>query len=179
MVMDEGHLIGSRSREIANEMFTEELRRIVKQNRGKFLLLSAVLPNANDISQWLSGKQDNVVHDTWRPSSQRIGLMCYRGNRIDIEWQGEVPCFNSGFVKTNGDKKQSIAEAAIKLSELGAVLIYITRPDWVLPNARTMFRLIKDYPDIEECLLENNEWILGCRRAEPLDKYNEDYNLNK
>jgi hypothetical protein len=33
--------------------------------------------------------------------------------------------------------------------------------------------------DIEECLLENNEWILGCHRAEPLDKYNEDYNLSK
>lgn len=148
VVMDEGHLLRPKPREIANEMFTEELRRIVKENGGKFLLLSAVLPNANDISQWLAGKQDNVVHDTWRPSSQRIGLMCYRGNRMDIEWKGNVPCFNSGFVKTTGDKKQAIAETAIKLSELGSVLIYITRPDWVLPNARTMFQLIKDFPDI-------------------------------
>ena len=86
VVMDEGHLIGSRPREITNEMFTEELRRTVKMNGGKFLLLSAVLPNAGDISQWLSGKTDNVVQDTWRPSSQRLGLMCYKGNRIDIEW---------------------------------------------------------------------------------------------
>lgn len=173
VVMDEGHLLRPKPREIANEMFTEELRRIVKQNRGKFLLLSAVLPNANDISQWLSGKQDNVVHDTWRPSSQRIGLMCYRGNRIDIEWQGEVSCFNSGFVKTNGDKKQSIAEAAIKLSELGAVLIYITRPDWVLPNARTMFRLIKDYPDIDwgDDDLDWKRFNLVCQELEEDREY--------
>jgi len=149
VVMDEGHLIGSRPREIANEMFTEELRRTVKVNGGKFLLLSAVLPNATDISQWLSGKTENVVHDTWRPSSQRLGLMCYRGNRIDIEWKGEVQCFNSGFVKTHGDKKQAVAEAALKLSELGSVLIYVPRKDWVLSNARTMYGLLEDEADVE------------------------------
>ena len=173
VVMDEGHLLRPKPREIANEMFTEELRRIVKENGGKFLLLSAVLPNANDISQWLSGKQDNIVHDTWRPSSQRIGLMCYRGNRMDIEWKGDVPCFNSGFVKTTGDKKQAIAETAIKLSELGSVLIYITRPDWVLPNARTMLKLMKDYPDINwgDDDLDWRRFKLVCQELEEDQEY--------
>jgi len=32
VVMDEGHLLSPKTREIANEMFTEELRRIVKVN---------------------------------------------------------------------------------------------------------------------------------------------------
>lgn len=158
VVMDEGHLIGSRPREIANEMFTEELRRTVKVNGGRFLLLSAVLPNANDISQWLSGKTENVVYDTWRPSSQRLGLMCYRGNRIDIEWKGEVQCFNSGFVRTNGDKKQAVAEAALKLSELGSVLIYVPRKDWVLSNARTMYGLLEDAEDVDWGV-EDVDWI--------------------
>ncbi len=173
VVMDEGHLLRPKPREIANEMFTEELRRIVKANGGKFLLLSAVLPNASDISQWLSGKKDNVVQDTWRPSSQRIGLMCYKGNRIDIEWKGDVPCFNSGFVKTDGDKKQAIAEAAIKLSELGSVLIYITRPDWVLSNARTMMRLIKDSPDIDwgDGDLDWKRFKLVCQELEEDREY--------
>lgn len=173
VVMDEGHLIGSRPREIANEMFTEELRRTVKVNGGKFLLLSAVLPNASDISQWLSGKADNVVHDTWRPSSQRLGLMCYRGNRIDIEWKGEVKCFNSGFVKTNGDKKQAAAEAALKLSELGSVLIYVPRKDWVLSNARTMYGLLEDEADVDWDE-DDIDWIrfqLVCEETEEDQEY--------
>lgn len=32
---------------------------------------------------------------------------------------------------------------------------------------------------ISECLLENNEWILGCSESDSLKKYNADYNLNK
>ncbi len=173
VVMDEGHLIGARPREIANEMFTEELRRTVKVNEGKFLLLSAVLPNANDISQWLSGKIDNVVHDTWRPSSQRLGLMCYRGNRIDIEWKGKVKCFNSGFVRTNGDKKQAVAEAALKLSELGSVLIYVPRKDWVLSNARTMYGLLEDEADVDWDE-DDIDWIrfqLVCEETEEDQEY--------
>lgn len=173
VVMDEGHLIGARPREIANEMFTEELRRTVSVNGGKFLLLSAVLPNASDISQWLSGKNDNIVHNTWRPSSQRLGLLCYRGNRIDIEWKGEVKCFNSGFVRTNGDKKQAVAEAAIKLSELGSVLIYVPRKDWVLSNARTMYSLLENEADVDWD--ENDlDWIrfqLVCEEAEEDHEY--------
>ena len=173
VVMDEGHLIGSRPREIANEMFTEELRRTVRVNGGKFLLLSAVLPNAGDISRWLSGKTSNVVHDTWRPSSQRLGLMCFRGNRIDIEWKGEVRCFNSGFVRTDGDKKQAVAEAALKLSELGSVLIYVPRKDWVLSNARTMYSLLVDEPDVDwdESDIDWIRFQLVCEETEEDKEY--------
>ncbi len=149
VVMDEGHLIGAHPREIANEMFTEELRRIVTVNGGKFLLLSAILPNASDMSQWLSGKVENVVQDTWRPSSQRMGLMFYHGNKIDIEWKGDINCFNSGFVRSEGDKKQLVAETAIKLSELGSVMIYVPRKNWVMSNARTMYNLIKEESDVD------------------------------
>ena len=142
-------------------------------NGGKFLLLSAVLPNAGDFSQWLSGKTDNVVQDTWRPSSQRLGLMCYRGNRIDIEWKGEVRCFNSGFVRTDGDKKQAVAEAALKLSELGSVLIYVPRKDWVMSNARTMYSLLIDEPDVDwdESDIDWIRFQLVCEETEEDKEY--------
>lgn len=173
IVMDEGHLLAAKPREIANEMFTEELRRVVKVNNGRFLLLSAVLPNADDISRWLSGNNENVISNTWRPSSQRTGLMCYRGDRIDLEWKGEVSCFNSGFVRPNGDKKHAIAEAAIKLSELGSVLIYITRPDWVLSHARAMYELLQDSPDIDwgEDDMDWKRFNLVCQECEEDHEY--------
>ena len=149
VVMDEGHLLGANKRDIANEMFTEELRRIVRKNAGKFLVLSAVLPNAKDISQWLAGDENQVIKDTWRPSSQRIGLMNYYNNRIDIEWLGEFRCFNNSFVRTNGDKKTAIAEAAMKLSNLGSVLIYIPQNRWLLSQAKAMKKQLQNYPDVE------------------------------
>ena len=173
VVMDEGHLIGAKSREIANEMFTEELRHMVKINGGRFLLLSAVLPNAQDMSQWLSGTNENVVHDTWRPSSQRMGLMCYRNGRVDIEWKGEVNCFNSGFIKSTGDKKRLVAEATVKLSELGSVLIYVPRKDWVLSNARTMYDLLQDEPDVawDEDDLDWKCFNLVCQESKEDQEY--------
>jgi replicative superfamily II helicase len=119
IVMDEGHLLGKHERDITNEMFTEELRRIIRKNRGKFLVLSAVLPNAQDISKWLVGDENQVVKDCWRPSTQRIGLMRYHNNKIDLEWLGGYNCFNNSFVKTTNDKKTAIAEAAMKLLPLG------------------------------------------------------------
>ena len=58
VVMDEGHLIDDSSRNVTNEMFTEELRIKVESDNGRFLVLSAVLPNARDIlreiTSWLA-----------------------------------------------------------------------------------------------------------------------------
>jgi replicative superfamily II helicase len=53
-----------------NEMFYEELRYYVQQNNGRFLVLSAVLPNASDLAQWLTERQDTVFRDNWRPSDE-------------------------------------------------------------------------------------------------------------
>lgn len=150
VVMDEGHLLGTGEREIANEMFTEELRRIVKQNDGKFLVLSAVLPNAEDMALWLAKSRDNVVKSQWRPSTQRLGKIIYTTNRIDIEWlDKDYPCFNRGFVCEKKDKKELVALTALKLSSLGSVLLYCPQKRMVLSNADIMYSLLRNTPDID------------------------------
>lgn len=151
VVMDEGHLLGSGQREVTNEMFTEELRCIVNQNNGRFLVLSAVLPNAEEMSRWLANGGDNVVKDTWRPSSQRFGkILCY-DKQLDIEWIGEPRCFNPSFVKCekNVDKKELIAKAAQKLSSLGSILLYCPTTSQVMSNAKVMLELLKNEEDID------------------------------
>ena len=75
VIIDEGHLLGTDKRLIVNEMFYEELKYHVKANGGRFLLLSAVLPNAEDLSEWLTDSTDNVYKENWRPSDERIGIM--------------------------------------------------------------------------------------------------------
>ena len=148
VVMDEGHLLGNGDREIINEMFTEELRRIVKHNNGKFLVLSAVLPNTKDMSLWLTDMEDRVSTDIWRPSAQRFGLLCYEGNRVNLEWKGEFPCFNHAFVNERIEKKEAVAKVAIKLSMLGSILIYCPTTPQVGSNAKVMYELIKNEPDV-------------------------------
>jgi hypothetical protein len=75
VIVDEGHLFGADKRLIVNEMFYEELKFHVKGNDGKFLLLSAVLPNPEELSEWLTNSPDNVHKENWRPSDERIGIL--------------------------------------------------------------------------------------------------------
>jgi hypothetical protein len=75
VVIDEGHLLGANQRETTNEIFIEELRNLVNQNSGKIILLSAVLPNTGDFSEWITSASGNVVKSDWRPSSQRFGIL--------------------------------------------------------------------------------------------------------
>lgn len=168
VVMDEGHILGTGDREMANEMFTEELRRIVKHNHGKFLILSAVLPNAQDMSLWIANKEDRVIENKWRPSDQRIGLLCYYPKQIDLEWQGEYKCFNNSFVRHDGKKNNAVAKAALKLSGLGAVLIFCPQASWIKTNAEAMYSLLKDENDIDWG--NDADWI----KFELLCKENED-----
>lgn len=169
VVMDEGHLLGDGQREVVNEMFSEELRRIVKQNHGRFLVLSAVLPNAEDMSAWLANGGENVVKDSWRPSSRRLGkILCYN-NHLDIEWLGDPACFNHSFVKTvkNMDKKELIARAAQKLSSLGSILLYCPTTSQVKSNANVMLALLKNEEDIDWG--DDPDWMrfqLACRECD-------------
>lgn len=149
VILDEGHILGAGKREIPNEMFTEELRRIVRYNNGRFLVLSAVLPNAQEMSIWLADKEDRVVKNDWKPSDQRIGLLCYYPGRVDLEWQGDFKSFNNTFVVHDGDKKIAVAKTAIKLSGLGSVLIYCPQNRQVMTNANTMYSLISEDEDID------------------------------
>lgn len=68
-------------------MFYEELKYHVKANGGRFLLLSAVLPNAEDLSEWLTDSTDNVYKENWRPSDERIGIMEWNGVSVNLNWK--------------------------------------------------------------------------------------------
>ena len=52
-----------------------------------FCFLSAVLPNAEDLSEWLTGSSDNVYKENWRPSDERIGIMEWNGRAVNLKWK--------------------------------------------------------------------------------------------
>ncbi len=176
-IIDEGHLIGTEKRFIQNEIFTEELRFHMKKNQGKILLLSAVLPNANEISKWITESEENAVKDDWRPSSQRMGLMEWNGNNVNIEWLGSYESFNKNFVKKfipKGKKKefpsnkvQAIAAAAIKFSNYGSTLIFVGRTNMVETQAREIVVALGDRAE-QHKWVNKNDWKafqLACEES--------------
>lgn len=98
--------------------------------------MSAVLPNAEEVSSWVAGDVGRVVRSQWKPSTERFGLLRWNGQRVRVEWQGDFPCFNPSFIQSAPlgfgkrrnpyphDKKEAIAAAAIRLSAVGPVMIF-------------------------------------------------------
>ncbi|MHA8080660.1 DEAD/DEAH box helicase [Aquirufa regiilacus] len=181
VVIDEGHLLGADKRLIVNEIFYEELRYFIGQNAGRFLLLSAVLPNAEDLAQWLTNSNENVFRENWRPSDERLGVLQWNGDSVDLNWQSndtERNSFNSKFILSVEQplkgrqtriryfpetKNQAIASTAYKLRTFGPVLIFVGQK-------RSVFALAREY---DKCLdnetpfifKNQNDWIafeLAC-----------------
>lgn len=160
VIVDEGHLFGANKRLIVNEMFYEELRYHVGINGGRFLLLSAVLPNAEDLSEWLTGSSNNVYKENWRPSDERVGIMEWNGVSVNLNWRStdtERNSYNPNFIvrqelpkkprqtKTHyfpENKNQAIATTAYKLKNFGPVLIFVG-------IKKSVFTIAREY---EKCI---------------------------
>lgn len=151
VIVDEGHLLGPEIRHIRNELFLEELRSIMNFNKGKILVLSAILPNAEEIAKWVTKDENNIVESKWRPSKQRFGFLEYNGHNVDLRWEDGMS-FNKSFItpfevikkrKSSSfifprNKKQAFALAALKFSTIGTVLVYVGKQNMVVSQAREL-----------------------------------------
>lgn len=167
IILDEGHLLGASKRLISNEVFYEELRLFVNRNVGRFLLLSAVLPNAEELSTWLTGSEDSVYRDSWRPSDERFGTLEWNGAAVTLNWLStdkERECFNANFVRRKKvarlprqrvdryfpeSKNDAVAATAYRLSKLGPVLLFVGLKKSVFVMAASFEKCI-DNDDIFE-----------------------------
>ena len=74
VVFDEAHMIGNGQRGIRLEGVLTRLR--LAALRGdqvpRFVLLSAVLSNADALANWIGIESTNIVRGTWRPSAKRL-----------------------------------------------------------------------------------------------------------
>jgi replicative superfamily II helicase len=167
VVIDEGHLLGADKRLIVNEIFYEELRYFINKNDGSFLLLSAVLPNAEDLAEWLTNSKENVFRENWRPSDERLGVLQWNGDSVDLNWRStdtERDSFNPKFIISEEQplkprqrkirffpetKNQAIASTAYKLRTFGPVLIFVGLKSSVFVMAR----------EYDKCLIEEEDFI--------------------
>lgn len=169
IVVDEGHLIGGDDRNIRNELFLEHLRLFCKSSGARMLLLSAVLPNADQLAAWIGGSANALSKSDWKPSSERFGILRWRKKGVELEWNGDERCFNPHFVefrdvlesgkrktrKFPRNKTEAVAATAVRLMELGPVLIFAGQARWVTSMAKSVLLAMgsdaedHDWPDLE------------------------------
>lgn len=165
IIIDEGHLLGANKRLIVNEIFYEELRFIAESNDCRFLLLSAVLPNPEDLSMWLTKSNETIYKDSWRPSDERLGILDWNGAQVNLQWMNndeERPSFNNKFLISEqqplkpgqrkirffpSNKNEAVASTAYKLRSFGPVLIFVGIKNSVFTMANAYLRCLGNDPE--------------------------------
>lgn len=175
IILDEGHLLGDNDRYIRSELLIEELKYNIEKNEGKFILLSAVLPNPEELSNWLTFSSENVYRNYWRPSEERLGVLEWTGKRVNLNWQSaddERDSFNRNFVVSEklprqkgqrvdrffpSDKNEAVAMTAHKLYTFGPVLVFVGVKKSCFTIARAYLKVLGN--DSENFAWKNqNNW---------------------
>lgn len=74
VICDEGHLIGDESRGLSYELLLTKLK---KNDNIRFIFLSAILPNIQEIHCWLSNEDNptNIIKSVYRPTNISYGFL--------------------------------------------------------------------------------------------------------
>ncbi|EEL0857104.1 DEAD/DEAH box helicase, partial [Listeria monocytogenes] len=159
IIIDEGHLFGAEKRHIKNEMFFNHLQKISDLKGIRMLLLSAVLPNASELAKWLTNDSSLVAKSDWKPSLERLGLLIWNGNQVNLEWKSEGSPFNPSFIKKAplgygrrrnlfpNKKNEAVAATAVRLSKIGTVMIYSARANSIDGLAENVLLALGENPE--------------------------------
>lgn len=177
IIIDEGHLIGANERYVKNELFVDHLRTIARMTECRILMLSAVLPNPQNLATWLTGSIENVARSDWKPSAERFGILRWKGDRVRIDWRGDFESFNPRFVVASqcrrqydnklmrwknrrtlfpGNKNEAVAASAVRLSSIGPVMIFSARANSIPGLAASVLTAIGE--DADEHDWPDREW---------------------
>lgn len=168
IVVDEGHLLGAEERHIKNEMFLTHIKEFASRNQIRMLLLSAVLPNAEDLAQWITSDSNLVAKSEWKPALERLGLLLWDGNRVRLEWKSEGEPFNPNFIQKGplgfgrrrnpfpNNKNEAVAATAVRLAQNGTVMIYSARANSINGLAKDVLLALGEHP--KDYLWDESLW---------------------
>jgi ATP-dependent DNA helicase len=91
VVCDEGHLLDSESRGVALELLLARLK--ARQDPPRFVFVSAIVPNVEEINSWLGGRPDTVVVSDYRPALAEFAMLhesTATGGSIDLVMHPEA-----------------------------------------------------------------------------------------
>ena len=123
-IVDEAHHIESGTRGILLEMYLWRLKNLIPQN-ARFVFLSAVAPNIDELTRWLGTPYRTVLHKA-RPTRMKVGVYrigLVQGRRagwIDYEAGGKLPLIDR-VVGTS--QRRQLVQLAQALAVAGPVLV--------------------------------------------------------
>ena len=168
IIIDEGHLLGAEERYIKNEIFLTHINEFASRNEIKMLLLSAVLPNASELADWISADAKLVAKSEWKPALERLGLLLWDGECVRLEWESDGKPFNPNFIQKAplgfgsrrnmfpNNKKEAVAATAVRLAKSGTVMIYSARANSIEGLAKSVLLALGEHP--EDFLWERSLW---------------------
>jgi superfamily II DNA/RNA helicase len=151
VIVDEAHHIEQGTRGILLEFYLWRLRSLVPAT-ARFVQLSAVAPNIDDLVGWLSARQQvtrSVTRD-WRTSRLRVGIFERKtdGSAV-VQFGNEPPYILLKAKECPLDPTENLAMLANRLSKHGIVLVLTTSPASAEKIAETIanLRTVSASPD--------------------------------
>jgi len=181
IVLDEGHLLDSYQRGVPFELQISSL--IPKLNdSNRIIMLSAVLPNADEIAQWIGGSVDKLATDSWQPTSTRIGEITRSSAgvlRLDYVLEAGEPLEEEFFVPRlispetwsernpqthrlrqhtfpDEDNGSIAAALAFQFLRTGPVIVYAQQPRWATSVVNAMLERIDLQRPIDTHLVDDD-----------------------
>jgi superfamily II DNA/RNA helicase len=138
IICDEGHLLDDTSRGLEYELLLSRLR--AKNNKKRFVFISAIIPNLESINEWLGGTVDTVIKSEYRPTQldfaflQEISKSSYNllfNPGLKTKYILNKYLDNNELILQNGNGKYNIKSkkgktvaSALKASKQGTVMIF-------------------------------------------------------
>ncbi len=177
IIIDEGHIIDGDERGLRFELFVHRLVRRFERNGTRMLFISAVMPNLNQFSQWITGRDsdDGVLTSDWQSTQLLLGTLQWDGDsgHVDQLYRNRKPLDGNPFIYVreldrdllrdakSGRKKYPasnpttsniVALAAIEASKEGPVLIFTPLKRNVESIAKKLIEVIELQENIDNYL---------------------------
>ncbi|VVP12406.1 hypothetical protein PS900_03412 [Pseudomonas fluorescens] len=81
VICDEGHLLDSSGRGIGLELLLARMK-ARQVNPIRFVFMSAIIPNIEEINAWLGGGENTVIRSTYRPAIAEFSVLRSSGNGV-------------------------------------------------------------------------------------------------
>ncbi|WP_454742284.1 DEAD/DEAH box helicase [Cupriavidus necator] len=89
VICDEGHLLDGDGRGIGLELLLARLK-ARQERRTRFVFMSAIVPNIEQINAWLGGTNQTVVRSDYRPANAEFAVLRPAGNGVRMEIRLEM-----------------------------------------------------------------------------------------
>ena len=78
-ICDEGHLLDGEARGVGSELLLARMR-ARESGPPKFVFISAIVPNIEEINAWLGGTDETVVRSEYRPALAEFAVLDVNGS---------------------------------------------------------------------------------------------------